>query len=197
MQTRAFIGAVGLISVSVFLGATVFREDIAQAAQAVSAEIVGPLDAQGNVKVHEQGIAAVKLDRDGNVVRIASSSSAPVVVDEVDTPTFEPWQREGENHVELAVPAGRVAVVDYVSGRCFSNTAIDIAMSGITVTTTEDGNEVRHFVPSAYQHVPTGFNYSGATGEMVRIYADGGTTIEAQVAGAPPCVIGLSGHLEG
>lgn len=61
MRKRAFISVVGLISASVLLGATVFREDIAQAAQAVSAEIVGPLDAQGNVKVHEQGTADVRV----------------------------------------------------------------------------------------------------------------------------------------
>ena len=36
------------------LGATVLREPIASAAQSVSATIIGPLDAQGNVKVHEQ-----------------------------------------------------------------------------------------------------------------------------------------------
>src|SRR5262245_49319604 len=98
------------------LGATVLREPIASAAQAVNVSIIGPLDDQGNVKVHEQGTAAVRLDRDGNVVRIASSSSAPVAVDEVDTPRIEPWQREGEFAVSVPIPAGRLGVVDYVSG---------------------------------------------------------------------------------
>ena len=54
---RALIPAFLLLLASFFLGATVFREQVAQAAQAVSATIVGPLDAQGNVKVHEQGTA--------------------------------------------------------------------------------------------------------------------------------------------
>jgi len=182
------------------LGATVLREPIALAAQAVDAKIIGPLDGEGNVRVHEQGTVAVKLDRDGNVVRIASSSSAPVDVDEVDTPRIEPWQREGEiGFVSLAIPAGRLGVIEYVSGRCFGGSATndDPVMAGIRVTTTEDGHEVAHFVPSAYRHLDRISDASGATGELVRIYAGGGTTVEALAAGSPPCEIHLSGHLEG
>ena len=40
-----------LLAGAMFLGATVFREPIAWAAQSVSATIVGPLDDDGNVKV--------------------------------------------------------------------------------------------------------------------------------------------------
>jgi hypothetical protein len=43
------------------LGATVLREPIASAAQAVNANITGPLDGDGNVKVHEQGTANVHV----------------------------------------------------------------------------------------------------------------------------------------
>jgi hypothetical protein len=41
------------------LGSTVLREPIANAAQSVDANIIGPLDGNGNVKVHEQGTANV------------------------------------------------------------------------------------------------------------------------------------------
>jgi hypothetical protein len=61
MRRKVLIAALALIGLGVFSGTTVFREGIAQAAQAVTAEIVGPLDAQGNVKVHEQGTADVKV----------------------------------------------------------------------------------------------------------------------------------------
>jgi hypothetical protein len=61
MRRRALISALMLIGVGVFLGTTVFREDIARAAQIVSAEIVSPLDAQGNLKVAEQGTADVRI----------------------------------------------------------------------------------------------------------------------------------------
>jgi hypothetical protein len=56
---RALIPAFLLVLVSVVLGATVFREPIAWAAQAVDSTIIGPLDGQGNVRVHEQGTAQV------------------------------------------------------------------------------------------------------------------------------------------
>ena len=51
------------------LGATVFKEPIAWAAQGVDATIVGPLD-NGNVRVHEEGTANVteqNLDRLGDI----------------------------------------------------------------------------------------------------------------------------------
>jgi hypothetical protein len=54
------IVAAGLV-LSLVLGATLFREPIAWAAQAVDANIIGPLDAGGNVKVHEQGTANVNV----------------------------------------------------------------------------------------------------------------------------------------
>jgi len=52
--------AAGLL-VSLVLGATVFREPVAWAAQSLDARIVGPLDGGGNVAVHEQGTASVAV----------------------------------------------------------------------------------------------------------------------------------------
>ena len=49
----------------VVLAATVFREEVAYAAQAVNATIVGPLDGGGNIKVHEQGTANVNVTNSG------------------------------------------------------------------------------------------------------------------------------------
>jgi hypothetical protein len=57
MKKWSFV-ALLLVGASI-LGATVLREPIAHAAQAVDATIIGPLDGRGNVKVHEQGIAQV------------------------------------------------------------------------------------------------------------------------------------------
>jgi hypothetical protein len=53
--------AVGVIGLSVILGATVLREPVAWAAQTVDANVIGPLDGNGNVKVHEQGTANVAV----------------------------------------------------------------------------------------------------------------------------------------
>jgi hypothetical protein len=52
LVTLALIGAA-------ILGATLLRAPIVTAAQNVGATITGPLDGQGNVKVHEQGTATV------------------------------------------------------------------------------------------------------------------------------------------
>jgi hypothetical protein len=58
------------------LGATVLNEPIANAAQTVSANIIGPLDPNGNVKVHEQGTAAVH--EQGTAAVNVTNSSVPV-----------------------------------------------------------------------------------------------------------------------
>jgi hypothetical protein len=58
---RAIIPAFLLVLGSVVLGATVLRAPIASAAQSLGATIVGPLDSNGNVAVHEQGTANVNV----------------------------------------------------------------------------------------------------------------------------------------
>jgi hypothetical protein len=50
-----------LVLAATLLGATALREPIAAAAQSVGANITGPLDGQGNVRVHEQGTASVNV----------------------------------------------------------------------------------------------------------------------------------------
>jgi hypothetical protein len=50
-----------LVLGAAFLASTVLSGPIASAAQSVSATITGPLDGQGNVKVHEQGTANVSV----------------------------------------------------------------------------------------------------------------------------------------
>lgn len=57
-----------LIVGSMVLGASVFREPIARAAQSTAATIIGPLDSNGNVRVHEQGTAAVSVTNDTKVL---------------------------------------------------------------------------------------------------------------------------------
>jgi hypothetical protein len=58
---RKYAIVAGGVLLSLVLGATVFREPVAWAAQNVSATITGPLDGQGNVAVHEQGTANVSV----------------------------------------------------------------------------------------------------------------------------------------
>jgi hypothetical protein len=74
MTKRAIVSAIVLLLVGVVLGTTVFREQVAQAAQSLSATIVGPLDDKGNVAVHEQGTADVNVTG-GN---LAIAREAPI-----------------------------------------------------------------------------------------------------------------------
>jgi len=48
-----------VVLLSVVLGATVLREPVAWAAATLNVQIVGPLDADGNVEVREQGTVTV------------------------------------------------------------------------------------------------------------------------------------------
>ena len=120
---------VGLLLVgSALLGATVLREPIAWAAQVVDARIIAPLDANGNVKVHEQGTAQVAgtvgINAAANDVTVDNSAANPVPVAVQEQP-IEPVQvrtrvflEDGESDKEEAVytvPAGKLLVVTFVS----------------------------------------------------------------------------------
>jgi hypothetical protein len=110
MKRQAGIGAMLLVCVGVFLGATVFRSDIAQAtglAQSVTvnntpAEAVPVreqnLDANGNVRVHEQGVVR---DDHTNITFHAQTDSG--------TPT------NCLNDDIYTVPAGKQFVAQFVS----------------------------------------------------------------------------------
>jgi hypothetical protein len=74
---KKWLFAVGLVGGSLLLGGTVLREPIAYAAQSVSATIIGPLDANGNVQVHEQGTADVNVTNTDLGVHGTVSVSTP------------------------------------------------------------------------------------------------------------------------
>src|SRR5947207_14881743 len=84
------------------LGATVLRAPMADAAQSVSATIIGPLDANGNVKVHEQGTAAVSV------------VNASIPVQQAGDPIVIPLNTTVDK--TYTVPAGKRLVVQYVQG---------------------------------------------------------------------------------
>jgi hypothetical protein len=101
---RAIIPALLLVLVSVVLGATVFRGQVAQAAQSISATIVGPLDAQGNVKVHEQGTAAV---HEQGTVGIRSANDEVSIVG-------SNFGNGCDQFTFYTVPAGKTLVLEYI-----------------------------------------------------------------------------------
>lgn len=58
MRRNVILGGLVIIAASMVLGSTVFREDVAQAAQAILPVREQNVDADGNIKVHEQGTVA-------------------------------------------------------------------------------------------------------------------------------------------
>jgi len=79
-----------LILAAIVLGATVFREPVAWAAQSVDATILGPLD-NGNVRTHEEGTANTReqnTDSNGNI-KVHEQGTANVRVANRSFPVFE------------------------------------------------------------------------------------------------------------
>jgi hypothetical protein len=100
MHHRAAIGALLLIGISVLLGGTVFREQVAHAAATLLVREQN-IDAEGNIKIHEQG-----------------------TVRDADQPALQPFQTNigakfeptgSQTCSAVHVPAGRRLVIEFVS----------------------------------------------------------------------------------
>jgi hypothetical protein len=72
---RAIAPIIVTLLASAILGATVFREQVAWAAQALDANITN-LDSNGNIKVHEQGVASTQDNPVEPVQRSANTDLA-------------------------------------------------------------------------------------------------------------------------
>jgi hypothetical protein len=122
MKTWSFVAL--LVVGATVLGSTVLREPIAYAAQSVSATIVGPLDGNGNVAVHEQGTANVReqnLDANGNV-KVHEQGTAQV------SPTLPPDANFS------ALGGGLDSPPSQSYGRTIDATLIDIDMGSNAVS---------------------------------------------------------------
>jgi hypothetical protein len=161
--------------------ATVLREPIAQAAQLVDASIVGPLDGQGNVKVHEQGTALVH-ERGTATVDVTNPT---LPVEHAGMPVTIRLGFPGDD-TQYAVPRGKRLVIQYVN-----------AQDVVTPTNVETAVHVRAGTDllHAYRFVGDTFDLGDSVlrvvSEPVLIHADEGQRIvlvsESQVE--------LSGYL--
>jgi hypothetical protein len=111
MRRNAIHAGLSLIAVAMFLGATLFREEVAQAASAILNVQEQNTDANGNIKVHEQGTATVNV-------------SNTVATDDKFAPGMEPARfgpvelDQGDifgTPVVPAVPAGKTFIVTYLN----------------------------------------------------------------------------------
>jgi hypothetical protein len=169
-----------LVAGATVLGSTVLRESVANAAQIVGATIIGPLDANGNVAVHEQGTATV---------RVANAPDAPVEVHEINTPRNEATSHGNGASFALFGDPTRTEVIEYVSAIC-----VGAPMERVEIWV---GSGPHFDVPPSY--VAAGESIAS---QVVRIYAKPGQLGNALVhqpnsEGEGHCELSLSGHLEG
>ena len=155
-----------LIAGAMILGATVFSERIVQAAQFVTASIIDPVDADGNVKVHEQGTVII---RDPELGRT-------------------PWHMFLSLNEVYTVPEGKRLVIEYVngivqlSGPSQPDWTLDIS--------DQTGGQGYHFIGSSL------FNCTNcyAMSQQVRLYAPAGSNV--RVGSMPTgSELRLSGYL--
>jgi hypothetical protein len=168
-RRKAMLGSVLLVGLSVLLGGTLFHEELAQAAQIMGVEITKPLDAGGNVKVHEQGTANVNLTN--APLSVHEQGSVSVSEPELEHPFFFGFGADGSE--EYTVPAGRALMLEYVNcvsgpdgpdfGACILQVRAPAGPSG-------EGN---HFFPLG----PTGSLAKTAFSGLVHIYVPSGWTI--------------------
>ena len=140
---------------AMFLGATVVREPLVYAAQAVSVTILGPLDNLGNLRVHEQGTVWVR---------------------DAHNPAFQPFQHQMSIHfvsneadgcAELDVPgrANKRLVIEFVSAE-FPG---DREYVRVWLATTAAGTPVGHFLMATRSIIDGSVKFS--VSEAVKIYA--------------------------
>jgi hypothetical protein len=170
MSKKTFV-ALLLVGATV-LGMTVLREPLAQAAQAVSADIVGPLDANGNIKVHEQGIANVK---------VANLRSEPVQVNVTNTSV--PVEQAGEpvtiemTFDDYEVPANKLLVLQYVNGIMFGVEGGSTAPRPLGLAVDDPGDAPGRKYYFAGETYVFGQKISRSISEPLTIYAKAGTTL--------------------
>ena len=132
---RVLPPALLLLVSSAILGATVFREQVAWAAQLVDANVTN-VDKNGNIKVHEQGTARVQEQR-LPFMQIRGRA----ILDGQRTQRFE-----------VAVPDGKVLVIESVSFEVRLPPGQKALATVLTAATDASPNNAAvHYIPLKYQ----------------------------------------------
>ena len=125
MKQRIAI-AILFVGLATVLGATVFRDQVAWAAQSVDAHITN-VDGNGDIKVHEQGTPTVAISPTGNTVEPDQHLSTPFVVYRgLSVSSLS----GGNDTTTFTVPAGKVFVLQHVTAFASASTGVDVGLSG-------------------------------------------------------------------
>jgi hypothetical protein len=149
-----------------FLGATVLREPIASAAQSVSATIVGPLDGNGNVKVHEQGTASVtSLDDPGRRAFAFFKNDS-----------F--GSSEDSHLVSFTVPAGKRLVIPSISINAGLDSGTGQKLVSTAVQAQVNGQLEDYIMAPTFTGTSTSGRDLYTVSQQTTVYADGGTDVK-------------------
>jgi hypothetical protein len=197
--------------VAAVLAGTLFAGQDASTAETPKVQVVAEqnLDAQGLVRVHEQGTAnvnvtgtpLVNLGPGANGVRVTNPNANPVPVRDVDTDSRERVNLVKELHVQagepnlnfqiLTVPLGKRFVIEYVDARVRTGAA---ATPFVSITT----NAIEHNVVMFHQGDIAGADFSVGA-QVVSLYAEPQTLVSGYFLRSPQVggevTVSLSGYL--
>jgi hypothetical protein len=156
-----------LVAGAIILGATVLREPIALAAQSVTTEIIGPVDPQGNVKVHDQGTVVVRDPEIGH----------------------QPWHMFLGPDDQYAVPDGKRLVIEYANGIAQLG-QYDQPDWTLSINEASGGGQGYHFLGYSLPNCTNCYVMS----EHLRLYAPPGSVVKVGVVPVGS-VLRLSGYL--
>ena len=134
-------------------------------------------------------------------VNVVNTEAAPVPVLHVSNLATQSFQRVlTSTNDEFAVPAGKLLVIEHVSGYASNATASTCTFVDVRVRTTTQGQTASHyFVPTPT--ATTGGVPVFAFSQEARLYADSGTAVGLNYGkdGGTPCspflTVTISGHL--
>lgn len=162
MIRKAAFG-VTLVALAVVLGATVLREPVAWAAQTVGATIIGPLDSNGNVAVHEQGTVAVSpvpvTSGGGAQTDFADTESTAVNPPATASALMVRFERGGGGLMIFYYQGNEVLRVPNESGLLSTDPGVVV---NVPLTRAVKFDEVRCTIPGAGEPSCTAF-FAGGT----------------------------------
>jgi hypothetical protein len=172
-----------LLGLSLVLGTTVFRDDVARAAPALM-EVLVVNDTRNPVPVHEQGTADVNVTNGSLGVEVTNLplgvhlTNVPLPVREAgETPVQRQLQLDFDGNQiasdTYSVPADKRLRIELVTYDQYGSNHVQKFL----VTTKVDGQQVIHSM-----NVSRFSTSHDAVTERVLIYADPGTTVKFQVA---------------
>lgn len=140
--------AAALVAVALLLGATVLREPVALAAQTVGATILGPLDANGNVAVHEQGTASVRIPPvtggGGAETDLADTDSTKLATPVTASALMVHFSRGGGGIMIFSYQGNEVMRVPNEAGFNDSDPGVTV---NVPLTRAVEFDEIRCFIP--------------------------------------------------